>query len=96
MYNTTYEHNVHTTEKEIKMKNNYTELDMFGCSIKELDIQFGSQYNINMYIAGLLSDAQELNLMGKTDQANQLMNQVKHYFFEYTNTRNQIPAVKQD
>jgi len=78
------------------MKKTYTELDMFGCTIKELDINFGRQYNINMYVASLLSDAQELNLMGKTEQANQIMNQVKHYFFEYTDTRNEVVAIKLD
>ena len=55
-----------------------------------LDKQFKSQYNINMYVAGLLSDAQMLLEMGKTEEANQLINQVKYYFFEYTNTRSEV------
>jgi hypothetical protein len=47
-----------------------------------------------MYVAGLLSDAQELSAMGKTEQANQIINQVKYYFFEFTDTRNQVSAEK--
>jgi len=43
----------------------------------------------------MLSDAQELIAMGKQDQANQVINQVKHYFFEFTDTRNQVSAQKQ-
>ena len=72
------------------MKKMYTEIDIFGCTKEMLDTQFKRQYNINMYIAGLLSDAQELNDMGKTEQANQILNQVKHYFFEHTDTRNEV------
>lgn len=69
---------------------NYSEIKMFGCTEKQLNKQFSSQYNINMYIAGLLSDAQELISMGKTDEANKIINQVKHYFFEFTDTRNEV------
>jgi hypothetical protein len=43
-----------------------------------------------MYVAGLLSDAQELIAMGRTEQANQIINQVKYYFFEFTNTRDEV------
>jgi hypothetical protein len=68
----------------------YTQIDMFGCTEEVLVDKFSRQYNINMYVAGLLSDAQELNLMGKTEEANQLINQVKFYFFEYTDTRNEV------
>jgi len=73
-----------------KMKKTYTEIDIFGCTTEMLDTQFKRQYNINMYIAGLVSDAQELILMGKTEQAEQILNQVKHYFFEHTDTRNEV------
>jgi hypothetical protein len=48
-----------------------------------------------MYLAGILSDAQELIAMGRTEQANQVINQVKHYFFEYTDTRYEANANKQ-
>ena len=70
------------------MKNQ--EIKMLGCSAEMLEKQFKSQYNINMYVAGLLSDAQELTEMGKTEEANQLINQVKYYFFEFTDTRNEV------
>lgn len=70
------------------------EIQMFGCSEAALNKQFESQYNINMYLAGLLSDAQELVAMGKTEQANQILNQVKYYFFDFTDTRNQVSAQK--
>ena len=66
------------------MEKIYTQIDMFGCAEAVLVDKFKRQDNINMYLAGLLSDAQELNLMGNTEQANQLINQVKFYFFEYT------------
>lgn len=66
------------------------EIKMLGCPAEMLDKQFKSQYNINMYVAGLLSDAQMLLEMGKTEEANQLINQVKYYFFEYTNTRSEV------
>jgi len=71
------------------------ELKIFGCTEQALEKQFESQYNINMYLAGILSDAQELIAMGKTEQANQVINQVKHYFFEYTDTRYEACANKQ-
>ena len=66
------------------------ELQMLGCPSDMLEQQFKRQYNINMYMAGLLSDAQELLAMGKTEQANQILNQVKYYFFEFTDTRNEV------
>jgi hypothetical protein len=71
-----------------KMQNQ--EIKMLGCPAEMLEKQFKSQYNINMYVAGLLSDAQELTAMGKTEEANQLINQVKYYFFEFTDTRNEV------
>jgi hypothetical protein len=71
-----------------------TDIKMFGCPAESVERQFKSQYNINMYVAGLLSDAQELVAMGKTEQANQIINQVKYYFFEFTDTRNQVSAEK--
>jgi hypothetical protein len=67
-----------------------TDIKMLGCSAEALERHFKSQYNINMYVAGLLSDAQELIAMGRTEQANQIINQVKYYFFEFTNTRDEV------
>ena len=69
---------------------NNQEIKMLGCPAEMLEKQFKSQYNINMYVAGLLSDSQELTEMGKTQEANQLINQVKYYFFEFTDTRNEV------
>jgi len=70
------------------------EIKMFGTSIKSVEHSFATAQNINMRLAGMLSDVQELISMGKTEQANQIINQVKHYFFEYTNTRDVIVAEK--
>ena len=70
------------------------EIKMFGTSVDSVESSFATAYNINMRLAGMLSDVQELISMGKTDQANQIINQVKHYFFEYTDTRNSVSAQK--
>lgn len=75
------------------MTNN--DIKMFGCSTESVESSFFTAYNINMRLAGMLSDAQELIAMGKTEQANQVINQVKHYFFEFTDTRNQMSAKKE-
>jgi hypothetical protein len=63
---------------------------MLGCTEESLDSSFITAYNINMRLASMLSDAQELMAMGKTEQATQVINQVKYYFFEYTDTRTQV------
>ena len=68
---------------------------MFGTSVESVEGDFRTAYNINMRLAGMLSDAQELIAMGNTEQANQIINQVKHYFFEFTDTRNAVYAQKQ-
>jgi hypothetical protein len=68
---------------------------MFGTSVESVEADFRTAYNINMRLAGMLSDAQELIAMGNTEQANQVINQVKHYFFEFTDTRNAVYAQKQ-
>lgn len=69
---------------------------MFGTLVESVEADFRTAYNINMRLAGMLSDAQELIAMGNTEQANQIINQVKHYFFEFTDTRNAVYAQKQD
>lgn len=66
------------------------EIKMLGCTEVQLEQQFARQYNINMYLAGLLSDAQHLIEAGRNDQAVQIINQVKHYFFEHTDTRGEV------
>jgi len=68
----------------------YEQIKMLGCTEEMLERQFKREYNINMHIAGLVSDAQELMAMGKTEQANKILNQVKYYFFEHTDTRNKV------
>jgi len=72
------------------------EIKMFGTTAKNVEQSFATAYNINMRLAGMLSDAQELLSAGNADQANQIINQVKHCIFEYTDTRNWIQAQKQD
>jgi hypothetical protein len=76
----------------IKMSNQVNQ--MLGCTEESVDSLFVTAYNINMRLAGMLSDAQELMAMGKTEQATQIINQVKYYFFEYTDTRNQVSVQK--
>ena len=68
---------------------------MFGTSVDSVESSFATAYNINMRLAGMLSDVQELIAMGDTERANQVINQVKYYFFEYTDTRNSVSAQKQ-
>jgi hypothetical protein len=68
---------------------------MLGSPVEVVEADFHGAYNINMRLAGMLSDAQELIAMGRADQATQIINQVKHYFFEYTDTRNCVTAQKQ-
>ena len=70
------------------------DIKMFGTTTNSLEGFFDRAYNINMTLAGMLSDAQELIAMGEIEKANQVMNSVKHYFFEYTDTRNEVVAQK--
>jgi hypothetical protein len=67
---------------------------MFGTSVSVVEANIENAHNVNMRMAGMLSDAQELISMGKTEQANQILNRVKYYFFEYTDTRNSVSAQK--
>jgi hypothetical protein len=48
-----------------------------------------------MRLMGMLSDVQELIEMGDTKKANQVINRVKYYFAEYTNTRDCICAERE-
>ena len=68
---------------------------MLGTPVETLEASFYTAYNINMRLAGMLSDVQELIAMGDTERANQVINQVKYYFFEFTDTRNLVSAQKQ-
>jgi hypothetical protein len=67
---------------------------MFGTSVGVVEANIENAYNVNMRMAGMLSDAQELISMGKTEQANQILNRVKYYFFYYTDTRGAVPCQK--
>ena len=69
---------------------------MFGTSVSVVEANIENAYNVNMRMAGMLSDAQELISMGNTEKANQILNRVKYYFFEYTDTRNSVSTQKQD
>ena len=75
---------------------NNQDIKMFGTTTNSLEGFFDRAYNINMTLAGMLSDAQEMISMGHTEKANQILNSVKHYFFEYTDTRNEVVAIKLD
>jgi hypothetical protein len=68
------------------------EKEMFGTSIGVVEANLCNAYNINMRLMGMLSDVQELIEMGDTQKANQVINRVKYYFSEYTNTRDCINA----
>lgn len=68
--------------------------EMLGTPVETLESSFYTAYNINMRLAGMLSDAQELIAAGDTERATQVINQVKHYFFEFTDTRNMVCAQK--
>jgi hypothetical protein len=74
------------------MKNQ--EIKMLGCSPEVLEESFEHAYNINMRLAGMLSDVQECINANDKERANVLLNQVKYYFFEYTDTRNETPNLK--
>jgi hypothetical protein len=67
------------------------ETKMLGCSSTQLEEFYKSTYNINMVLAGMLSDAQELISNGDKENANIILNKVKYYFFEFTDTRNETP-----
>jgi hypothetical protein len=67
------------------------ETKMLGCTSEVLEDSFNTAYNINMRLAGMLSDAQECISSGDKQRANILLNQIKYYFFEYTDTRNETP-----
>lgn len=67
-----------------------------GATIQQVENSFRTSYNINSTLAGMLSDAQELIDMGDTKSANEMINRVKHYFFEFTDTRNSCYAQKNE
>jgi hypothetical protein len=73
---------------------NNQENQMLGMQPEKLESSFHTAYNINMRLAGMLSDAQFLFEIGATVEASQILNQVKYYFFEYTDTRNLVHAQK--
>ena len=68
------------------------EIEMFGTTAAIVEANIENASNINMRLAGMLSDVQELIEMGDTKKANQIINRVKYYFFEYTDTRNSVFA----
>lgn len=68
------------------------EIKMFGRTQDGVELGFASASNINMRLMGMLSDVQMLIDQGSTVEAKQVINQVKYYFSEYTNTRDCIPA----
>lgn len=68
----------------MKTKN---EVKLFGCSIDTMRewIERSITYKVagrDMFVASILSDAQELIGMGATEQARQLINRAKWVLFE--------------
>ncbi len=70
------------------------EIKIYGCTENQIDLEFASADNINMRLASMLSDAQECIRTGQNDMAIKIINKVKYYFFEYTNTRDFVIAEK--
>ena len=73
---------------------NNQETKMLGCTAKVLEESYKESYNINIRLAGMLSDVQECINANDKERANVLLNQVKYYFFEFTDTRNETPDLK--
>lgn len=65
------------------------DIKLYGCPEALVKKNFEGQYNINMYLAGMLSDAQHAIASGQDDLAKTILNQIKLYFFEYTDCRNE-------
>ena len=80
----------------ISLKGNLkmNDIKVYGCPESLVKKTFEQQYNINMYLAGMLSDAQHAIAAGQDDLARTILNQVKLYFFDYTDCRNQT-AIKE-
>ena len=68
---------------------------MFGTAEATVDANFENAYNINMRLMGMLSDVQECIASDDIKRANQIINRVKYYFCEYTDTRSNVQASKQ-
>jgi ABC-type phosphate/phosphonate transport system ATPase subunit len=68
------------------------EIEMFGTTLGVVEANIENASNINMRLMGMLSDVQMLMQQGSIVEANQLINRVKYYFAEYTDTRNSVFA----
>jgi hypothetical protein len=68
------------------------EIRMFGTTLGVVEANIENASNINMRLMGMLSDVQTLMQQGSIVEANQLINRVKYYFAEYTDTRNLVFA----
>ena len=68
------------------------EIQMFGITQNQVELGLASAYNINMRLMGMLSDVQVMIDQGSNVEAKQIINCVKYYLSEYTNTRDCIPA----
>jgi hypothetical protein len=71
--------------KEINMTTK--EMQCYGCDIEEFvaSVKSGVTYKfsgINMVIAGLMSDAQEMMAFGDTESARQYLNRAKYLLFK--------------
>jgi hypothetical protein len=72
------------------------EKQMYGCTEEYLKACATTATNFNMFIAGKLSDVQELMGMGNFEKANKVTNQVKFLIFTFTDTRNETVLVNYD
>jgi len=59
-----------------------SQIEMFGETIEAMDAAFARRFGSeDMYIASILSDAQEVMAHGDTEQARQFINKAKHFIF---------------
>ena len=65
------------------------EKNMYGCTEAFIDkmVTESSGRNISMFVASILSDAQECLASGNSERARQYMNTAKYILFEYTDCR---------
>jgi hypothetical protein len=72
------------------------EKEMYGCTVESMKQAVeGKHVNLPMYIAGILSDAQEVAGF-YPDVARKYMNKVKFYLFTYMDTRSATPLVAEE
>jgi hypothetical protein len=72
------------------------EKEMYGCTVESMKKAIeGRHVNLPMYIAGILSDAQEVAGF-YPDVARKYMNKAKFYLFTYMDTRSATPLIAEE